>query len=136
MGDDNNIPGALTFGTPGHLNTVVDSFENGKPATFDTSSFFTGNGNANGIGVIRNTDTYHSQNSFATYNDETNTYSYNIDKYTYGVLMPITNDEGIAMHNKAMEIRKNPGTYQVFTHNCNQVAQEILSAGGKDFASQ
>ena len=37
------------------------------------------------------------------------------------------------MHNKAMDIREKPGTYKLVDHNCNQVAQEILDAGGKRF---
>ena len=44
-------------------------------------------------------------------------------------------EEGIAMHDRAMQIRKNPGTYGLTYHNCNQVAQDILSAGGKNFTT-
>ena len=38
------------------------------------------------------------------------------------------------MHSKAIQIRDNPGWYNLYNHNCNQVVQIILSAGGKDFA--
>lgn len=37
------------------------------------------------------------------------------------------------MHREAIRIRDNPGWYNLYNHNCNQVAQTILSAGGKDF---
>lgn len=38
------------------------------------------------------------------------------------------------MHNKAIEIKNDAGQYNLYTNNCNQIAQTILSAGGKDFA--
>ena len=60
---------------------------------------------------------------------------YDLDTYTHGIYIPITNEEGIKMYEKALEIRDNPGQYNLWTHNCNQVAQTILAAGGKDFAS-
>lgn len=61
----------------------------------------------------------------------------NIDKqdpYSDWVYIPITNDEGIAMHKMAMIIRYVPGRYNLWKHNCGQVAQIILRAGEKDFA--
>lgn len=57
-----------------------------------------------------------------------------VDHYSHGIYIPITDEEGKAMYKAAMDIRNNPGTYQMLFHNCNQVAQTILAAGGKDFA--
>lgn len=56
------------------------------------------------------------------------------DYYSHGIYMPITNEMGMAMYDKAMEIRNNPEKYQLTNHNCNQVAQLILEAGGRNFA--
>lgn len=39
------------------------------------------------------------------------------------------------MHDKAISIRNNPGKYNLWNHNCGQVAQIILKAGNKDFAA-
>ena len=46
----------------------------------------------------------------------------------------MNNKQGMVMHSEAIRIRDNPGYYNLYNHNCNQVAQIILSAGGKDFA--
>lgn len=59
---------------------------------------------------------------------------YTTDVYTDAIYIPITNEQGMAMHKEAIKIRDNPGWYNLYNHNCNQVAQTILSAGGKDFA--
>ena len=56
------------------------------------------------------------------------------DHYSHGIYMPITNEMGMAMYDKAMEIRNNPEKYQLINHNCNQVTQLILEAGGRNFA--
>ena len=55
-------------------------------------------------------------------------------EFSNWVYIPITNDEGIAMHKMAMIIRYVPGRYNLWKHNCGQVAQIILRAGEKDFA--
>lgn len=62
------------------------------------------------------------------------TSSYN-DKYTHGIYISITNGDGIAMFEAAENIRSNPGDYNLYIHNCNQVTQRILSAGGKNFST-
>ena len=54
--------------------------------------------------------------------------------YNRGFYIPVTNEEGKAMYDRALEIRKNPGFYDLVFHNCGHVAQDILEAGGKKFS--
>ncbi len=107
-------PKAFTLGSEGYLSTHVDSF--GVPSTISIEDF------------INNSGAYADN----VYNKGVNLSE--IDSYTNGVYIPISNDEGIAMHNMAMEIRSEPGKYNLWNHNCGQVAQIILQAGEKDFA--
>lgn len=55
--------------------------------------------------------------------------------YNRGFYIPVTNDEGKAMFDRALEIRKNPGKYDLVYKNCGHVAQNILEAGGKKFSA-
>lgn len=108
-------PKILTTGTEGYLSTNVD--EQGNPKSISMYDFYMKEG---------------------AYADNVNSKNKNlntIDRYTHGIVIPITNEEGKAMHDKALSIRENPEKYHLFNHNCNQVAQIILRAGGKDFAS-
>ena len=107
--------GAITTGSEGYLSTAFD--KNNKIGTVNVDSFTK------------------SKNVFSDNVEHPNERV--VDNYTYtnGVYIPITNDEGIAMHDTAMKIRENPGEYNLWNHNCGQVAQMILQAGGKDFAA-
>ncbi len=62
-----------------------------------------------------------------------------LDRYTHGIYIPITNEQGIAMKQKADEMRtvltssdEGSSTYQynLFAFNCSMVAQSIIAAGG------
>ena len=142
---------------PGYLSTVVD--DDGLNTTFNVNTFFNSRNNYDDIKIFVNDEDISLQNEWAVkevdsikhpfsnlalrknektgeyeeYVDFEGEYVKEIDVYTHGIYMPITNDEGIAMHEKAMQIREYPGFYNLYNHNCNQVAQIILSAGGKDF---
>ena len=134
------------LGSPGYLSTVVDN--NGDNATIDVNVFFNSRDSYTGISIfekkvgIKNEWTIEGSDAIdrprSMYKLDKNgnpTMEVSQDIYTDAIYIPITNDEGIAMHNRALEIRDNPGIYKLLDHNCNQVAQDILSAGGKDFAS-
>ncbi len=134
VGDNTRVnEAALGTNLDGYLTTVVDRY--GEASKFDLNAFFTGDGYKDNIGVINKIDTIGNPNSFAVFNNETGKYSFSKDKYTYGILIPITNQEGVAMHNEALAIRANPSYYNLYYHNCNQVVQQILSMGGKNFDS-
>ena len=71
------------------------------------------------------------------YTDNLNTAStgeYSYDSYNRGIYIPISNEQGMDIHDAAFELRDNPGTYSLFTNNCNQNAQKLLEAGGVNFA--
>ena len=107
--------GAVTIGCEGYLSTHLD--DDGNPATVSVEDF---------------------EREGGVFADRVDSKNKNIDKqdpYSNGVYIPITNDEGIAMHKMAMTIRYVPGRYNLWKHNCGQVAQIILRAGGKDFAA-
>lgn len=106
---------AVTVGSQGYLSTLINNGIDGDTINFNTFL------NIN-KGLITNSDEINNKNvgSFS-------------EQYTHAIYIPINNEQGIAMHNKALEIRANPGSYQLVYHNCNQVAQEILDAGGKKF---
>ena len=88
----------------------------------------------NNMDVV-NVDSFLKDGTVATDRVDSKNKNYpKLDYYSHGIYIPITNEEGDAMYEAAMEIRRNPEKYQLFTHNCNQVAQMILAAGGKDFA--
>ena len=106
---------AVTTGCEGYLSTHVDSA--GVPTTLAIEDF------------VNNSGAY----ADSVYSQGVNLNE--IDSYTHGVYIPITNDEGIAMHNTALDIRTEPGKYNLWNHNCGQVAQIILQAGEKDFAA-
>lgn len=108
-------PGIVFNGTDGWLSTHL--YINGSISSINVNDFLAS-------GEVY-TDSVNSQNQ----NEE------KPDKYSHGIYIPITNDEGMAMYNEAMKIRENPNQYQLFKNNCNQTAQQILAAGGKDFAS-
>ena len=56
------------------------------------------------------------------------------DRYDRYIKIPITNEEGIAMYNKAEEYRTDEEyRYSLYGENCGMVAQYILEAGGKNF---
>ena len=55
--------------------------------------------------------------------------------YNRGFYIPVTNEEGKAMFDRALEIRKNPGFYDLIFKNCGHVSQDILEAGGKKFSA-
>ena len=107
--------GALVpeVGSNGYLSTVVDK---GKITEIEVNDFFAQEGTY--------ADSYANPGRIGS----------KIDSYSHGVYIPITNEEGKAMHSKAMGIRQNPGIYNLWSHNCNMVAQTILGAGGKSFA--
>ena len=131
---------------PGYLSTVVN--KDGFRTTYDVNTFF-------------NSEDYYSSPTFEIELDLTKEWAirgsdfidkpfknkavkidkngepyldYTTDVYTDAIYIPITNEQGLAMHKEAIKIRDNPGWYNLYNHNCNQVAQIILSAGGKDFA--
>ena len=107
--------GAFTVGSEGYLSTCVD--DKGNPISINIEDFV---------------------NNGGAYADSVNSKGVNtskIDSYSNGVYIPITNEEGISMHDKAMQIRDNPGKYNLWNHNCGQVAQLILQAGDKNFAA-
>lgn len=56
------------------------------------------------------------------------------DQYSNYVFIPITDEQGDAMHDMAQSIYQNPGDYQLLGNNCNMNAQAILDAGGVAFA--
>lgn len=62
------------------------------------------------------------------------------DYYTNFIYIPINNEEGMLMKDKAEELRNMYLTehtyYGVFTNNCNQNVQMILNAAGKGFAPE
>lgn len=103
-------------GTEGWLSTHVD--ENGNIESIDVEEFL-----ASGKVDSDRVDSKNKNKKEAP------------DEYSHGIYIPITDEEGIAMYNEAMEIRENPGKYKLFSHNCNQMAQQILAAGDKSFAS-
>ena len=139
----NALEVALGNNVPGYLSTVVN--DEGFKSTFDVNTFF-------------NSKNYYSNPTFEIDIDLTKEWAirgsdsidkpfinYRIDEktmepiltkdvYTDAIYIPITNEQGMAMHSEAIRIRDNPGWYNLYNHNCNQVAQTILSAGGKDFA--
>jgi len=55
--------------------------------------------------------------------------------YNRGFYIPVTDEEGKAMFDRALEIRKKPGMYDLWYNNCGHVAQNILEAGGKKFSA-
>lgn len=55
------------------------------------------------------------------------------DTYTDYIYMPINNEQGMNMHNAAMEILDHPQDYNLLENNCNMNAQQILAAGGGNF---
>ena len=132
VGDGNDL-GKVVKGkdVDGYLTTKVDY--DGNQRDISLSRFFTGNGYESRIGVVRYVDTYETPNSFNVLNENTGKYNVYKDSYTYGVVIPITNEEGNRMHQEALSIRNNPGQYNLYYNNCNQIAQQILSAGGKQF---
>ena len=105
--------GAVTTGSEGYLSTA---FKDNRMTTVNIEKFIQDKG--------VHTDSVDNKNREV------------MEDYTYTdfVYIPITNDEGTAMHNAAMKIRKNPGKYNLWNHNCGQVAQLILEAGEKGFA--
>ncbi len=108
-------PGAVGWtGSEGYLSTHLDDDANIQEISF--KEFVEDNG------------------TYADRVDSNLENHYELDRYTHGIYIPITDEEGIKMYDKALEIRNDPGQYNLWTHNCNQVAQTILAAGGKDFA--
>ena len=98
----------------GYLSTAVD--ENGNVTSINAAEFL---------------------NNGTVYTDNLNTAStgeYIYDSYDRGIFIPISNDQGKDIHDAAMDLRNNPGTYSLLNNNCNQNAQKLLAAGGVDFA--
>jgi len=56
------------------------------------------------------------------------------DQYDRYIYIPITNEQGQAMYRKAEMLYKQPPEYNLYANNCNHVAQQILEAGGLNFA--
>lgn len=52
------------------------------------------------------------------------------DTYNRGVYIPISHEQGLKMHDKARQLRFNPGKYNLYSRNCGQIARAILEAGG------
>lgn len=56
------------------------------------------------------------------------------DDYSNYIFIPISDEQGDAMHDAAQNLLANPGDYELFGNNCNMNAQAILDAGGVSFA--
>ncbi len=54
------------------------------------------------------------------------------DKFTRGIIIPISNEQGEKIHGAAQELLYNPGVYNLWSNNCMQVAKELIRAGGED----
>lgn len=52
------------------------------------------------------------------------------DKYNRYISINVSYNIGFLMYNKAEQLVKSPGAYNLYDHNCNHVAQTILAAGG------
>lgn len=75
-------------------------------------------------------DTDITQTNFWGVNDPTK-----FDEYSNYVFIPISDEQGVAMHEYAQQLIDNPGDYNLLTNNCNMNAQAILEAGNLNFAS-
>ena len=133
--DNNLFDKARAFiASPGYLSTVVN--DDGNSKKINVLEDFIENYDSNKQSwYVEGVDGINNKNKNTNKNTNKNG-DLTKDYYTYAVYIPITNDEGIAMQERAEDIRNSPGWYNLFGHNCNQVAQNILSAGGKDFDSQ
>lgn len=59
-------------------------------------------------------------------------YLSNFDKY---IMIPIeSKKQGKLIYQRAESIYKNPGLFNLYQYNCNHVTQDMLSAGGVNFA--
>ncbi len=58
----------------------------------------------------------------------------NDKSYNRYIMIPVDAESGQAMLNRAEDYHINAGTYNIVGHNCEHVAQDILSYGGLSFA--
>lgn len=54
------------------------------------------------------------------------------DKFTRGIIIPISDERGEKIHDAAQQLLYNPGVYNLWSNNCMQVATELIRAGGDD----
>ena len=70
---------------------------------------------------------------YAAASDGDIVYSENYDRFAY---YDITNDEGIKMFNEGAWLFDNPGTYNLLGRQCDNIANQIMSAGGYGYEVQ